>query len=186
VLLIAYSTQNERIGMAKNFLIVLIVIAFTAPLAGCAHPGQNTYGFNEVGQVTSVEFGRVVDIQPIDIKGPNTGTGATVGALAGAGVGSQIGQGNGSIAAAIGGLVIGAVAGAVAEQSMQDSKGLLYTITLRSGKTITVTQYQNKTDPVIKVGQRVMVQTSGQFQRVMPASHLPEKIKKPKDIQVVV
>ncbi len=154
-------------------------------LTACETPGQNVYDYREAGQSVIVEFGTVVDVRPIKIKGPNSGVGAGVGAVAGAGLGSQVGSGDGAVVGAVGGLVIGAVAGAMAEQAMQDRTGLDYTIVTESGKTMTVSQYFKKDEPVIQNGARVMVQTSGSYQRVLPADHLPEQIKRPKGIKVV-
>jgi outer membrane lipoprotein SlyB len=39
-------------------------------------------------------------------------------------------------------------------------------------------------DPSIRPHQRVMIQTSGQYQRVLPADDMPESIKRPKKIRV--
>jgi outer membrane lipoprotein SlyB len=166
----------------KKFLISCTLLL---SLTACETPGQNVYDFREAGQSVLVEFGTVVDVNPIKIKGPNSGVGAGVGAVAGAGAGSQVGNGNGAIAAAIGGAVIGAIAGGVAEQAMADKTGLVYTIVTEHGKTITIPQYFKKDEPVIKNGARVMVQTSGSYQRVLPADHLPTQIKRPKGIKVV-
>jgi outer membrane lipoprotein SlyB len=154
-------------------------------LVACSSPGQNVYDFKEAGQSVIVHFGTVLDKQPITIKGPNSGVGALTGGAAGAGVGSQIGSGDGTVAAVIGGVVVGAVAGAVAEQAIQNKEGYVYTITTEQGKTMTVPQYYHDDEPVIKVGDRVMIQTSGSYQRVLPASHLPTEIKRPKGIKVV-
>jgi outer membrane lipoprotein SlyB len=165
--------------------IIFVAMSCLTILTGCETPGQNVYDYREAGQSVIVEFGTVVDVRPIKIKGPNSGVGAGIGAVAGAGAGSQVGSGDGAIAATIGGAVIGAVAGAMAEQALQDQQGLDYTIVLESGKTITVSQYYKKDEPVIAKNARVMVQTSGSYQRVLPADHLPEQIKRPKGIKVV-
>jgi outer membrane lipoprotein SlyB len=167
----------------KHQLALSMLAVFA--LSSCSTPGQNVYDFKEAGQSVLVEFGTVVDRNPITIKGQNTGTGAAIGGVAGAAAGSQVGQGDGAIAGAVGGLIVGAVAGAVAEQALQDSKGFVYTITTEHGKTITVPQYFHKDETVIKTGDRVMVQTSGSYQRVLPANHLPTQIKRPKGIKVV-
>lgn len=164
--------------------LALIIIPLLV-LNGCAAtPGQNQYTAFEAGQVIETEFGTVVDITPIHIQNTNTGVGAGAGALAGAGAGSAFGSGNGQIAAALIGAIAGAVAGSAIEQNVQNKDGLSYTVTLKKGKTVTVAQYFKEGDPVIKVGERVMVQTSGAYMRVLPAKHLPTKIKKPQDISV--
>ena len=49
---------------------------------------------------------------------------------------------------------------------------------------MTVAQNQNKGDRVLQKGERVIIQTSGSYQRVLPAEHLPTEIKKPKGIKM--
>ena len=132
-----------------------------------------------------VEFGTVVDVRPIKIKGPNSGAGALAGGVGGGIGGAQIGNGDGQAAAAVAGVLVGAVAGGIAEQALQDRRGMDFTIVTEKGKTITVSQYFKKDEPIIHKGERVMIQTSGSYQRVLPAEHLPEEIKRPKGIKVV-
>jgi outer membrane lipoprotein SlyB len=161
-----------------------VLVALTAVLAGCAKPGQNTYGYREVGQAVTVDFATVVQARPVEIKGPNTGAGAVLGGAAGAALGSQIGKGSGSVAAGVIGGLLGLAAGAAAEQSIQDQVGIEYTVTTTAGVTKTVVQYQNKNDVVFRPGDRVMVQTGGNFMRVLPADQLPTEIDRPQDIKV--
>ncbi len=98
--------------------------------------------------------------------------------------GAQIGNGSGSVAGAIGGVVLGAIIGGVAEQQMQKRKGIEYTITKRNGKTITIVQNIMKDDMPLRKGERVMIQTTGQYMRGLPAEDMPENVKKAKDIKV--
>lgn len=168
--------------MKSQFIICTTLLL---ALTGCATQSQDVYDFREAGQSTIVEFGTVLKVRPIQIKGQNTGTGAVIGGLAGATGGSAIGGGDGRIYGAIGGLVVGAVAGAVAEQAIQDKKGMEYTIVTEKGKVLTIPQYLKKEEPVYPKGTRVMVQTSGSYQRVLTAEDLPTEVKRPKGIKVV-
>lgn len=162
----------------------LIALLLLASLTACAHPGQNRYGYQDVGQASVVEFGTVVSERPVEITGQNTGLGATAGAASGALGGAYIGRGGGSLGAMLAGAVIAGVAGHMAEQAIADHKGIEYIVTLESDKTVTIVQNYVEGEPSIKVGQRVMVQTSGMYQRVLPADNLPTKIKRPKKIKV--
>jgi outer membrane lipoprotein SlyB len=155
-----------------------------ALLSGCTHPGQNRYGYQDVGQATTVIFGTVISERPIEITGQNTGVGATAGVLGGALGGSYIGHGGGSLAGMLAGAVIAGVAGHMAEQAISDHSGIEYVITTEKGQALTIVQNYVQGDPSIRRGQRVMVQTSGQYQRVLPADDLPTSIKRPKRIQV--
>lgn len=89
------------------------------------------------------------------------------------------------MAAVIGGVVVGAIAGHAAEQALANSVGMEYTLVTEKGKPMTVAQNHNKGDKVLQKGERVIVQTSGSYQRVLPADHLPEQIKRPKGITIV-
>lgn len=161
-----------------------MAVAFT--LGGCArNQSQNVYRYDEVGQATAVSFGTVISSRQVDIVGKNTGAGALVGAAAGAGAGSYIGNGSGSAWAAGAGLLIGAVAGAAAEQAAADRTGIEYVVTLETGVTLTVTQDIGKGEVVIPSGTRVMVQNTGGYQRVLPATNLPTEIARPQGIKVV-
>lgn len=154
-------------------------------LAGCATQGQSRYSYQDVGRATSVEFGTVVASRPVDIKGQNTGVGGAVGATAGGLAMSNVGQGSGNVAAIVGGALLGAVVGALAEQAASDRVGIEYVITLANGKTITIVQEQAAQDRVFGPSERVMVQISGNYQRVLPADHLPNQIARPQGIKVV-
>lgn len=153
-------------------------------LAGCVTNSQSRYNYDEVGRTAIVEFGTVVAVRQIDITGKNTGTGAVVGGTTGGLIGTQIGQGNGGIAGVLGGIIVGAAAGAIAEQAMANRTGLEYTIALQNGKVVTVAQEHQKEDRVFNSGDRVMVQASGSYQRVLPTDHLPTEIDRPKGITV--
>jgi len=165
-------------------LLVLIVIA--SIISGCSPKNSlNQYSEGDVGISTLVEFGTVVNVRRIKIKGEQTGAGAALGAGSGAAIGSTIGSGSGKTTAILGGVALGAAAGMVAEQYMKDREGLEYTVTKENGLTVTVAQELVDGDPIINVGQRVMVQSSGSYQRVIPAATLPTQIARPKGIKVV-
>lgn len=153
-------------------------------LTGCQHPGQNRYGYQDVGKATHVAFGTVVSFRPVAITGKNTGTGALAGAAGGALGGSYIGNGGGSIGGMIAGALVAGIAGHMAEQALQNYDGVEFVVTLENGETMTIVQTAEPESAAIKEGDRVMVQTSGEYQRVLPAKHLPERVKKAKRIKV--
>jgi outer membrane lipoprotein SlyB len=147
----------------------LLLIA-TLALSACAQlPGQNQYGYQDVGKTSIVEFGTVVSSRKVEITGKNTGAGALVGAAAGAGGGSYIGSGTGNVWATLGIALAGAIAGHMTEQALADHGGIEYIVSKDSGQTIGVVQNQKAEDIVFQKGQRVMVQTEGGYQRVLPA-----------------
>ncbi len=165
--------------MKKLFLIFLCL-----SLSACQRPGQGRYGEADVGQAATVEFGTVISMKQVDITGRNTGAGALIGGATGLGAGSYIGSGSGRAWGQGGGMLAGMLVGALVEQALSDHKGVEYIITFTDGKTRSIVQHLVEGDAPIGVGQRVMVQTQGQYQRVMPAQNLPTKIKRPKKIKV--
>lgn len=166
----------------------VIALALFAPLAlsACAKsPDQNRYNYNEVGQSVVAEFATIVSVKEVDITGRNTGAGALAGAAAGAGGGSYAGNGSGSVWAAAGGAIAGAAIGAAAEQALADHKGYEYIVVTENKKTKTIVQNQSPTDVVFKPGDRVLLQTKGSYQRLLPTDHLPDTVQKPKGFTIV-
>lgn len=173
-------------GIQRGRLVLAgMGLALLAMMPGCATQGQSRYSHQEVGRASQVAFGTVLAARQVDITGENTGAGGLVGATAGGLAMSNVGSGNGNVAAILGGVVVGAVAGAVAEQALSDRVGLEYVITLANGKTITIVQEQAASDQIFGPGDAVMVQTSGTYQRVLSASHLPDEITRPKEVRIV-
>ena len=73
----------------KKTLTLLLAVSL---LTGCTQPGQNRYGYQDVGQSATVTFGTVITEREVDITGQNTGVGATAGARGGALGGSSSGM----------------------------------------------------------------------------------------------
>ena len=153
-------------------------------LAGCIPDSQNVYTSEDVGQQNEVEFGKVIGVRSVHIQNPDTGAGALVGAGAGAGIGHGIGTGGGRPAGTVIGLLAGAIVGGIVEHQMQNQKAIEYTIAKRNKKIVTIVQTIAKDDQPIRRGQRVMIQTRGHYQRVLPTDDLPDTVKRPKEIKV--
>jgi outer membrane lipoprotein SlyB len=161
-----------------------LALASVLAVSGCQHAGQNTYSAREVGRARVVNFGTVVAVREVAIKGEQTGLGAGVGGAVGGVAGSQFGHGGGNVAATLAGVVIGALAGIFTEQAVGDRPGLEYTVTMQNGSTIQVAQERNEGDRVLQPGERVMVQATGATQRVLAAEQLPTELKRPQGITV--
>ena len=163
-------------------LTLLLLCCLTA--ACTKQNSLSQYSYRDVGQSTIVEFGTLLSSKPVGITGKNSGAGSMGGGLIGLAAGSNVGGGNGQLAAAVGGAIVGAVAGSVAEQALANSTGVEYIITKENGETITIVQNLGKGEAMIPTGKRVMVQTSGSYQRVIPADTIPETIKRPKGVKL--
>jgi outer membrane lipoprotein SlyB len=174
---------RKDIKMKKTLAAFSMICAIF--LSGCMTDSQNQYSAFDAGKQIEVEFGRIVLARQIRIQGKETGTGVLVGGAAGAGIGNAIAHGNARGTGALIGLAAGIIGGAIAEHELQNQKGIEYTITKRNGKTITIVQTIAADDVPLRRGQRVIIQKSGHYQRVLPADDLPDEVKKPKDIKVV-
>lgn len=168
-----------------NYIKFTSVMALILLLAACTTNSQNQYSAADTGKQVEVEFGRILSIREVKVQNPNTGAGAVGGGLAGAAAGSTIGSGTGNVYATLGAALVGVVAGSLIEQEIQNKKGIEYTITKSNGKTVTIVQNIAKDDVPLAPGQNVTIQTSGEYQRVMPADNLPDQVKKPKTIKLV-
>lgn len=166
--------------MNKTIAACLLLTTLTA----CQHPGQNRYGYQDVGKTTHVKFGTVVTHRAVAIEGKNTGTGALAGVAGGALGGSYIGDGTGALGAALAGALIAGIAGHMAEQAIQNHDGVEFIVALEDGEVVTVVQNAEPELAAIRDGDPVMVQQSGEYQRVLPAKDLPAKAKKAKHPKV--
>lgn len=150
--------------------------------AACHYPTQTRYNYAEVGQVQLVQFGQVVAVRDIDIMGPAS----KAGAIAGAGAGAEYGlhAGAGSPGVMIMGAGLGMLGAMELERAIRSRGGVEYTVALRNGKVLTVAQNISDKDILLKIGDRVIVQMNGDYQRVLPANDMPTEIEKPKGIEL--
>lgn len=154
-------------------------------LAACGTPSsQRQYLESDVGVSRIVEFGTVLSYRFIDITGQNTGAGGFAGGALGAAAGSGVGSGSGNATATVGAAIAGALVGAAIEQANRDREGVEYTIMKENGKVVSIAQNLAEGDELFIKGARVMIQTSGSYQRVLSAEALPEQVQRPKGINV--
>ena len=169
--------------MNKSILFFgVIVIMASLVLAGC-YPTQSRYGYDEVGQIQVVKFGTVVQVRDIDITGGNSGAGGLGGAALGGTIGSRGASPSSAFSGAVVGGLVGGAIGSGIEQIVRNRGGVEYTVTLENGKTITTAQNNSSKDVFHNIGDRVMVQINGHYQRVLPANSLPTRIDRPKGIE---
>jgi outer membrane lipoprotein SlyB len=162
----------------------MIAVLLLLCLVACNYSTQTRYNYAEVGQAQVVEFGTVIAVRDIDVVAENGVAGGLAGGAGGAAVGVSTGAGFGQVTGGVAGAVVGAALGAAIEQAARNHAGIEYTVTLRNGKTVTLAQNISDKDVVHKVGDRVMVQANGPYQRVLPAGDLPTEINRPKGITV--
>jgi outer membrane lipoprotein SlyB len=174
-------------------IVALSSLILSVFLAGCQQSqGYNQYEAGEMGMSRSVEFATILNIRPVEVFRKERGVGALAGAAAGGGAGSYMGSGSGQTWATVGGVVAGAVVGDMVEQEMNRRDGLEYVLEMRDGDVKTIALEKNDDEPVLKVGDKVMLQScdagdhykrckSGdQFQRLIPVERFPSDAHKAK------
>ncbi|WP_156962004.1 glycine zipper 2TM domain-containing protein [Candidatus Paracaedibacter symbiosus] len=145
----------------KKVLVISMLCASTLLLEGCApRIGGSNYSVRGAGEMNDTYRGVVVSARPVTISAKTAerenepGAGALAGGLAAGYAGSQIGKGHGSVVAAGVGALAGAIGGHFAEKALTDQEGFEYQVRLDDGRLTTIAQ---GADPVIRVGQRVLV-----------------------------
>lgn len=151
--------------MKKPLVAVMIVCAALA-LAACAQSqSRDVYNQSEVGKQTDVELGRIIGVRQVKIEAKDSGVGTLGGAAAGGVAGSAVGGGKGAILTAIAGAIAGGIAGDAAEHALRNKIGIEYIIRKEDGETVSIVQNIDKNEKPLGVGQRVMIQTDGSYQR---------------------
>ena len=145
---------------------------------------MNVYRYDEVGKTSAVTFGTILQVRSIGIIGENIPGGAAADGVRAAG-GTYIGADDGAAWAVAGLAVAGGIIGYLIEQGFADREGLEYTVILENGVTITTVQEIPEDKIPLKVNSRVIVQTQGGYQRVLPADQLPTEVNRPKGIKLV-
>jgi outer membrane lipoprotein SlyB len=149
---------------SKPFAAAFAALALA--LAGCASGlGANSYERGSVGTVARVEEGTVVASRSIIIEGSQSGStvGTATGAVLGGLAGGQVGQGRASnTAGAVVGAVAGGVLGNAIGKSATQKPGFAYTVRLRSGELVSITQggdlpISNGTPVLVEYGERARV-----------------------------
>jgi len=149
----------------KKLFSSLAVVSFVTLLSACApQQSQNAYNDQEVGKQTDIEFGVIRAVKHVKVQAQNSGVGTIGGAAVGGVGGSTMGGGKGAILTTIAGAIVGGVAGNAAETALNNKVGIQYIIKKENGKTVSIVQNIDKDDVPLRVGQRVMIQTSGSYQ----------------------
>ncbi|WP_296054763.1 glycine zipper domain-containing protein [uncultured Amphritea sp.] len=148
-----------------------IIVTFTAVvlmLQGCASSlTGDTYSRSEARRVQNVEYAWVDAVKPVVIEGrTDSPLGAGAGAIVGGIAGSSVGEGKGSSIASVVGAVAGGIVGQRIEESSTRKQGQEITVTLESGRTISVVQ-EVDSDGFFQPGERVRVLRQGSTVRIV-------------------
>jgi outer membrane lipoprotein SlyB len=145
---------------------ILGVALLTALVGACAAGTSMNQPTTQLGE-QQIQYGNIVQINPVTLEGDHQlGLGAVIGAAAGGLLGSLVGGGSGRDVAVVIGAIGGGVAGNEVQNNYVDKKpGSHIIVHLDNGVHVAITQPLN---PDLYVGERVMIQGSGQSARVVP------------------
>ena len=163
-----------------NFKKMGITVLIAFALAGCANRSVKDVSLGDSGQAYKVKFGTVITQGTVNVRSSGEAA-AGGGALAGGLAGALIGRSDG---AALAGLVIGGIAAAAAHHAAETGNAIQYTIAFADGSTQVINQLQAPEDPVFRPGHPVMVQFGADRNLVLDAAHLPNNVRRPKQVVV--
>jgi outer membrane lipoprotein SlyB len=127
-------------------------------LAGCAaSTSGNVYSPRDTRTAWDVDYGKVTDIDTVQIEGEATEVGKIGGGYIGYEAGRAIGHGQGHPAEDLGGAVgavAGVLVGSAVEKAATRQDGYQITVELDGGRTIAVVQAK---DQAFAVGERVKI-----------------------------
>lgn len=137
-------------------------------ITGCVPSSQTgtRYSRTEARQVQNVQLGTIIEMSVATIEGTKSGVGGVAGGVVGGIAGSAAGGGKGSTLMSAVGAIAGSAAGAIAEERATQQTAHEYTITMDSGKTISVVQADDSQAP-LTVGDRVRLLTQANTYRIV-------------------
>jgi outer membrane lipoprotein SlyB len=158
--------RNTSGAAAKAGWHTGMLVLITAALFGCASPSATQYAPSDVGRSISTARGTVIAAKPVTITGESNAWGPGAGgALGAAGAYGIFGSGWTSV---IGG-VLGAGVGYAAQELANTRSGFEYIVRMEDGTTQTIVQNRDGSGDVpLPPGTPVLVQTSGNYNRVIP------------------
>lgn len=125
----------------KNCMYSRIVASVLLVLMIFACSGTNSaVDRSDIGIRSSIETGTIISLEPIRVKGEDTGIGALAGAGLGAIGGSTVGGGLGRAVGAVVGGTAGLVVGREAEKQVTSIKAYKFNIQLDNGQLIELIQ----------------------------------------------
>ena len=137
----------------KNFLFVCLAAVV---LTACgANLSTDRYATSGAGHVNTVSEGVIINVRPVTIATENGEVGQLAGGIVGGVAGGMVSDNTlAQTIGAVGGAVLGGYLGGKAQEGLSMQGGMEYIVKLDSGKSVTLTQGDDK---VFSVGQRVYV-----------------------------
>lgn len=164
--------------MKAMFLIIPLMI-----LSACSSDkaSQDLYVDSEIGKAKRIMPCTVVSTRQVMIRESKSGDkGEAIGFVVGALATAE--KNDSPLVRYLGGLVGGA-AGRHASDNLHERPGVEYTVLLSSGEERQLIQDVQDGERLLQQGDACRLQVSGSLNRVLPAAHYPDAVKRPSKTQ---
>ncbi len=153
-------------------------------MIGCSSDkaSQDLYQTSEIGKTKRILPCTVISTRDVMIRESGSGDkgeaiGFVVGALATA-------EKNDSILVRYLGGLVGGAAGRKASENLNERPGVEYTVLLTSGEERQLIQDIQPDETRLSQGEACRLQVSGELNRVLPAAHYPDSVKRPSKTRI--
>lgn len=167
--------------MMKYLLTLLSALL----LASCSSDkaSQDLYQTREVGQAKRILPCTVISTRDVMIRESGSGEkGEAIGFIVGALATAE--NNDSPLVRYLGGL-LGGAAGRHTSDSLNERAGVEYTVLLSDGEERQLIQDIQDGETLLSQGESCRLQVSGSLNRVLPAAHYPDAVKRPKKTQFV-
>jgi outer membrane lipoprotein SlyB len=151
-------------------IIILKLVAVFILVTSCATTDPTKVSGDDAQRLLATQFGTVIDVQPVTIRGKKSETAAAIGAVIGGIAGSVADDGRYREVLIATGAVVGGVAGYYLPVKLGEHNGFQYVISIDDKKKpLTLIQgATDKKDEGFKVGQRVTIVFGEKTIRMLP------------------
>ena len=149
-------------------IIVFNIVSVFLFVSACTTDPTKVSG-KDAGKLLRTNFGTIVDVQPVTIKGTKSEVAAVIGAVIGGVAGSLVEDGEYREVLIAAGAAVGAVIGYYAPVKLGEHNGFQYVISIdKKKRPLTIIQGAiDKKDKGFEIGQRITV-VFGEKVRILP------------------
>jgi outer membrane lipoprotein SlyB len=127
-------------------IVSILLLTICTAVAGCVSSKESKVFTRDQARVTHrINFGTVLQVEPVTIEGTRSGVGAVGGAVAGGVLGSLVGGGRGRTVATVGGALGGAALGAAGEEAATRRSAIEILIEMDDGDIVSIVQEPDET-----------------------------------------
>ncbi len=154
-----------------------------ALLAGCASDkaSQDLYSDSEIGKAKRILPCTVISARPVMVRGDKAGDKGEAFGFIGGILATSRNNDNGFVRY-LGG-ILGGIAGRAVSDTLSERAGVEYTVLLSDGEERQIIQDTQPDEVFMAQGSACRLQVSGSLNRVLPAAHYPDAVKKPEKVQ---